>query len=204
MTDEVHPKSREFCGGNSMTINRKSSIVPTVFLLSIGLLTLFTLLEGESPARNPRATRARSVTLRLTNPKGGWIKATETEGGLAVLQRDSTVLTLSPRIVSDQRVIVALRLVSSTCEGTKVFEDSIQIDNRIVTSAPKELIRAGLPFDFTVEAIAVASVHSSATANDLKDGSCCVVCEDVRTCACAVEATCGSCCTGSCCGPDSL
>src|SRR6185503_4590744 len=32
------------------------------------------------------------------------------------------------------------------------------------------------------------------------EGECCVTCSGIRVCACSVEAPCGSCCLGSCCG----
>lgn len=186
-------------------IHKNYLLLPEVGLLFLCLL--FLGFAGNNSlacieAINTTSAPVRSVTLKFTMPDGTWIKATEAEGGQIVIRRKQTVLTLSPRFIGENRVGITLRLVGNL-GVSKVFEDSIEIENNTILRPCRELTRAGLPFDLTIAEInrvgvALNPVRSSGFATS-DSGACCISCSGVTACACAVEAPCGSCCAGSCC-----
>ena len=192
-----------------MNIHFKNLLPQSAVLLCFGLLIFLPFLpKGSlaSPEANPVLTRGRSITLKLTMPNGMWIRATEADRGQIIMRRDKTVLTLSPQIIGENKVVVTIRLFPNM-DGTSpvLFEKSIEFETRSVYPPLKELARVGLGFDLTVEGIQTASTthHPEEPSLHLADvekpSTCCVTCGRVATCGCAVETNCGSCCSGSCC-----
>ena len=188
-----------------MSIQHKRLLPPTAVLLCFWLLSL-SHLENHSLAlaTHDLLVRCKSVSFKLVLRDGSWIKDTETEQGQFAIWRNKTMLTISPKMISDDRVIVSLRLVGE--EYSIQFASSVEIEKGTVY---RSTIRGGFPFDLSVERIQDASVTPTPLPTTIstgrsRSGVCCVTCNGFRVCGCAVESECGSCCTGECCDGDSI
>ncbi len=196
-----------------MNIHAKILVPSMAVLLCFGSFTLCPFPPKDSFARpiaSSLLTRAQSITLKLTMPNGTWIRVTEQDGGLITMRRDKRVLTLAPQIVEDNRAVITIRLLANTDQGSRaLFEKSIEVGRRSRYPSLRELAQEGLSFDLTVEGIQIGQIARSTLEPSVfpqgpdQPATCCVSCDGVQTCACAVEATCGSCCSGPCCDPES-
>jgi len=154
-------------------------------------------------AANDPSSQALSVSLKLVLANGSWIRDTEREGGQLTVRNDKMVLTLSPRVIGANKVILQVRLIGKTDKGTIQFEKSLEIEKRVLHRLS---VPGYSPFTFLAEEIqnvsVTANTHQASVRSDPPgqgDAVCCVSCNDLRVCGCAIETPCGGCCAGSCC-----
>jgi hypothetical protein len=191
---------------------RHTLFLPSAFFLCVCSLTSLSLpvkcTSPRSETQSISSARGWSVTLKLTMPNGFWMRATEGDGGHVTIQRNKTVLTLFPHILNQNRLSLTARLVGNSTEGPIVRETSFEIETNAVCRPLLEWSRFGVAFDFEVESVQRTSVNRHSVQVSFQNhfdigggasGECCITCGGFTTCACAVEAPCGSCCTGLCC-----
>ena len=182
-------------------------VLPSAFFLCFCSLSSLSLpVRSPSSGSETQSVSSKpgwSVTLKITMPNGSWIRAAEVDGGHVTIQRNQTVLTLFPHVLNENRLSLTARLVGNSAEGPMVRETSFEIETNAFYRLPREWSRFGLALDLKVEGIQRMSLkpHSEHVSfAKYSDGDlCCVTCNEVKACGCAVQAPCGSCCAGECC-----
>jgi hypothetical protein len=174
--------------------------------------------QGEKP--DPAQTnvgRARTVpnpnsdiviTLKFAFDNGESMLVSQRDGGLIRIERGNQIIGFTPYLPQGSDGPVALRLyeIKTIAKGGKFIGEKMIEQNTFDVSQN--------PFDYKIDDL-FSTIQLVETRNsprplqnvNLKGSEhapivgeeCCVSCNGVRACACAVQASCGNCCVGSCC-----
>jgi hypothetical protein len=154
------------------------------------------------------------ITLEITVDGNPPIRATQLDGGLIRIEKiGSTIYGFTPYITdrdTGEVAVRAFRIRRISTQGKVVGEGIKEIANIEASSLSNGALvvfdDSDSRFTFQVKEIQQTSIWNDGTMrkrpkrNPVYKIMCCVTCNELRTCACAVEAGCGSCCDGSCCG----
>lgn len=141
------------------------------------------------------------VILRLHDAEGRVTTVTVGAGGMATITKEGmATLCLRPANPADGQLVISASLVwdasdKASLEATATALPPLQQGSLV------HLDQGGYSMD-------IEWVSTDATQGYLTDGGpsteCCVVCEEIKTCACRVEAPCGTCCASGCGGCGAL
>ena len=153
------------------------------------------------------------VRLEVQVPDGHWIKAAVLEGDQLRIEDHSLkeIVALIPIIKSGNLVVRVFRI-----EKHEAGEESMHFVEDIEQGFGETSYTKKTTATFSVRSIGTNepsrdSNGRPATKNSCKDegnasfltkvggGRCCVTCGATTSCGCAVDDTCGSCCSGGCC-----
>jgi len=138
------------------------------------------------------------VTLRLVrNDGGGSITVSERAGGTIAVSFRGSQFWMTPTIKPHSRVEVVVRRGDSSGISDPSFLYAFSRPAGGVGVDPvrfRSESEAGLPFR-----IQLTSIRDPGEGVALDTTNCCVTCEGLRICGCAVDADCGSCCAADCC-----
>jgi hypothetical protein len=143
------------------------------------------------------------------------IKVTQLEGGLIRIEKKGVaIFGFTPYIVDQKTGAVAVKafsIIPITREG-KTIGESISEIGRIEPSTVGSDSVAAFHYGDSQFTFQIKQVQPGAALNYVLEpdnpstlefimavSRCCVTCDGVTTCACAVSADCGSCCAGVCC-----
>lgn len=142
------------------------------------------------------------VTLKFILPSGDCIHATQREGGLIRIEKGKSVYLLTPRINMAGSVFIEVNILYEYQMAILTQPLDLQVD----VNSSKDLLELNplLPFLVRIEKIQKVVRTNINSLNRLDSqmigsGECCVTCNGIRTCACAVSASCGTCCIPKCC-----
>jgi hypothetical protein len=138
------------------------------------------------------------VTLKFTLPDGNWIYATQREGSIIRVEKGNSVYIFTPIKNNYGDIKVNVQVVRKTNQAFPELKASKYYKTL------SEFIESNPPFSTEINKIRSVSKINSGSGNSLEPNlssgsSCCITCSGVTTCACAVQASCGSCCVGGCC-----
>jgi len=199
-----------------------------VYVLAVTLATLFMVPPTNRAQQegNPQilssshyasgAVRARTiqnssvvVTLRFTFDNGVYMLVSQHDGAMVRIERRKQILGFTPYFPEGPDGPVALRVFKInrvTKNGKFVGEAMSERETYLVSQEAVSYKVSDLLS--TIEFVGVNNNpqpgHKDFTTQDVQPlgdhNECCVTCDGVRACACAVSANCGSCCIGDCCG----
>lgn len=170
--------------------------------------------SGKYPKAMTVPVSRTKITVEIKVDNNEPVLATQFEGGMIRIEKGSYIFGFTPYISEQDTQTIAV----SAFRITRVMKKGAVIGERIQdiqTLRTDTLSDPGLTqvsmddVSFTLKVMEVQKESASGDEMDLqrKDirpldvGNCCVYCENVRYCACAVIAPCGGCCYGDCCGP---
>lgn len=143
----------------------------------------------------------RFVILKLTLSAGGWMRAIQREGELIRVEQGESIFLFTTQISDEGRAAVSVQVYRKSRNqpfvGATADSERVQFYGSLV-----EFERSNPPFMVEVEKITKRVKDDDSTSKPYlasQKQTCCVSCNGVKTCACAVTATCGSCCIGVCC-----
>jgi hypothetical protein len=210
--------------GNPDTRYRRSALA----LVLVGFITTLLFQENPFAAQNsqdplllnqqasavPLSTTLITLTITLEN--GKLIKATQPEGGLIRVEfNEFSIFGLVPYVSDHTSGAVAVKIlrIRKVRAGEKAIGERLtELETIPITIESASAVSkiSDTPLRFSLQLLAVKqdtdivgkSVHSQngGTVGSNLASSCCVSCDGgPKTCACAVEMSCGSCCMGTCC-----
>lgn len=166
------------------------------FLPMLGFIFLALACDTNSTASPKGIIRPlpdRVVTLRIVMSNGTWFIASQRERGLINVQAQNWSLNVSPHCYENGNVIAEV----TGRVGRRSLTESLEINKQRPTSATGRNSLPGIHI-VTIQLIDIAPAKNIISAAS-GGAACCVSCSGVEVCGCAVEAPCGSCCTGACC-----
>jgi hypothetical protein len=184
--------------------------VLVMLLFSIGVSSV--AVHGEQKAYS-MAISKRLVKLEVQVPEGRWIKAIVQEGDQLRIEDHNFNLTMAfVPVIQDGAVRIRTFRVDKHAGANESMHFVENLDVAIGNTRYTQKALGGF-------AIKVLKVMGSALDRVLDDaplkgsckadgefslekgivGRCCVSCEGTTTCGCAVEDSCGTCCSGMCC-----
>lgn len=150
------------------------------------------------------------IKIKINLDTGQSVQATQFEGGLIRMEIEGVgVFGFTPyRRGQDTEETISVKVFRITAinKNGKVVGEGITELERVdlVGDQPIRalgaLVNAEMRFTLQLVGVKDAAKIKEISLRPVFEGSCCVTCDGVRTCACAVEALCGSCCMGDCCG----
>jgi hypothetical protein len=173
-----------------------------MILSVLGLLWALTtgVSDGHEAKSSPQLVARRSIVLQFQDAAKRTTLVTVGIGQVATIATPGApVLHISPTESSEKLLTLACSLVSA--DSGKVI--SAVLSGPIALQATTSVVLGDYFLDVTW--LEEKSVESLALDADLFASECCVVCEGIKTCACRVQAPCGSCCDrecGGCADPD--
>lgn len=147
-----------------------------------------------------RITTTKSyVTLRILLQDSTWIRATQLSGQRIIVEKDGVTFVFLPRLIANGVCATDLEVFSK--------QEALPLTNSIFSQKPTmrysnltEFSNVGLPFSVGMEVTNRNMTNLNNRHTDfVATEECCVTCKGVKACACAVQASCGSCCLGDCC-----
>lgn len=173
-----------------------------LFLIVFGLVSIVCAQTGSSLLRTRsvgNTTSQRFLTLKFVLPDGNWIRATQREGGVIRVEKRAAVYVFAVGLVDGDNPSISVQVSQDIGINAIRGVEPIRFYRTLA-----EFRSTKPPFIIQVEGIrSVSKAESRSMIGEglgLSDaGTCCVTCDLVKTCACAVEASCGSCCMGACC-----
>ena len=167
----------------------------------------------------PSTGSSRSkVTLQLTFDTGAVFRVTQFEGSLIRVERNGSTIGMIPHIDNGH----GNQVTATLFEGFPLDVRDVSLLERIAKTSSFEIGREGL--DLTtgglgVKVAVIGIAYEVRTTGEGKKNSqlrllsgpggiddggggpeCCVTCSGATVCGCSVEAPCGNCCVGLCCG----
>jgi hypothetical protein len=150
------------------------------------------------------------ITLLFTLESGDTIKATQYDGGLIRMEKGETIYGFTPYLKdreSGEIAVRVFRIARVKKGGVLVGERMAEIDDLRLDGRYTRFADAELPFgiellqvrrDDRAKETAAAQTHTIPEGGDWGE-QCCVTCNGVRSCGCAIVTSCGDCCIGRCC-----
>ncbi|MEK6408524.1 MAG: hypothetical protein AABN34_16470 [Acidobacteriota bacterium] len=149
------------------------------------------------------------ITLKITLDGGQSVLATQYEGGMIRLEMEGgEIFGLTPykRGLGDAVVNLKIFRIIRIKKGGKVVGEGItELETSVIGNQPSRTLSslANNEPRFSVQLVGIKE-YSKIKEIGLRPqyeaaGTCCVTCDGMKTCACSVETTCGSCCIGVCC-----
>jgi len=167
-------------------------ILTTVILISSGLA------QNRATSRiNESSLQSRlehTIRVRITLSNGLQFTASQHEGGFIGFETDRQKTAITLREYNEAGVMAEVKSVNE--KGS--FNDSIIVNE----TAPASATSARSHLSVYIQAIQLISnttAEASHAFRDVGSDNCCITCQGVRVCGCAVEAPCGSCCSPPCC-----
>jgi len=166
------------------------------------LLFLLFSWNGERATAKTVPVSHTKIALEIQLPGGGLVRAHVFEGGMLRLSIEETGETygITPVIEGESVYRIALFSITSTAGGEKIkIIESFVLNENELAAAParKDWI---LGVTVTGSSTPLEPIFKSGhQALRSGDGICCVTCNGIKTCGCAVEHDCGSCCVEECC-----
>ena len=154
------------------------------------------------------------ITLKLSVDDNGPILASQLDGGMIRIEllkkegspvygfspyiSDSVNGTISVRVFQISRIIKGGEFKGEGMKEMTTLDAYKENDKHLAMYAERES-------SFTFELISVQKseryIEPKGDHGEIIDtGQCCIVCNGIRSCACAVTTVCGSCCAPACCG----
>jgi len=198
------------------------SIAGTVVLSTLVLGALFATLHAEPQPEGQESVQSgvsvktvgstkSKVTLKLTFDNGAVFTVTQLVGKPIKVEHDGSAFAIVAELDNDgtanQVKIKIFKMLSTEGSGNSLGEAIGEMRFLGVGKHAEELVQSNLGFrvhliKLSLETDVEKNIELSSIR--LMDGgeecSCCVTCSGVRVCGCAVDAGCGSCCCGVCCG----
>jgi hypothetical protein len=166
------------------------------------------IVSSSGPSRS-------KVTLELTFDTGAVFRVSQYEGSLIRVERNGSTVGMIPHV--DTRN--GNQVTATILEGAPLNMRDVSLLERIAKTGSIELGRessdlatGGLRVKVAIVAIVYEVSNTGETTKNsrlrlqsdpggLGDGpECCVTCDGIKVCGCAVDAPCGSCCVSTCCG----
>lgn len=136
------------------------------------------------------------VSLKITLSNGGWIIVRQQNRGIVRLETDKWRIIIVPDSYDRKTVVAQVRVFTKS----SYFAESIVMiqAHPLIVEGAKSLIGIQIR---NIELIDLSTRRIyPAIQSGQETNVCCVTCNGVRACACAVSASCGACCVGDCCG----
>lgn len=176
----------------------------------------FSNIQAQDVAQSPALVSNKLVFLKFSSPDGNWMRPTVPQGGALVVDNHPSRFEFTVTIKDEHTISVQiLKLISGTMADRRAIEISVGALPIAVPSLPFliEVERISDKDDVIRKNVSPAcrniftSVSSTLPRSNIPtasglfqdEGLCCVICSGVRTCACYVQASCGSCCAAGCC-----
>jgi hypothetical protein len=160
-------------------------------------------------------------------PDGNWIKFKAKNEELLLLSKQNTRFELTPSFRNEHDLRILIRVIDGeTVKQSKILKVSVGAITESVPGLPFIIEIEGIQQKTSIAQLKSYPCKSQSGSSgnvgpeinsygSWKDsgsafllyrsasgsGGCCVTCGGVKTCACAIEASCGSCCAGDCCEP---
>ena len=155
-------------------------------------------------------TSGSKVTLRLTFDDGAVFVVTQLEGAAIRVERNGSTTGIIAHIDPEQKDRVAadvFKVVPIEVQGVLSGERIADLTSVGIGPEGVDITKGDLSFKVEVAGIGIAPRVIPSKVSFLRfrpqggggGGECCVTCNGVRVCGCAVEAACGSCCCSPCC-----
>ncbi|MGH9763115.1 MAG: hypothetical protein ACREDR_24165 [Blastocatellia bacterium] len=169
---------------------------------------------GNRPGASAGQTKShKKVTLKLKRVDDGTeIIITQRVGERMTFDYNGLSYGITPTI-DDLTQGIQLKIEKLERDKSDQIVSAQELENIIVDAKTAKFSgRSGLPFSMILQKVSESPVKqptpgTSSAITPADDGSgivlggdtCCVTCDGLRSCACAVFASCGSCCSGDCC-----
>lgn len=200
------------------------NIVCSVAALSAIFVTAYAQQTSQKGSRNDfvvsskRSITAPSagskVTLQLTFDTGAVFRVTQFEGALIRIERNGTTIGLIANIDTNHGNEVKADIYRGLPSGARdlsikgrrpdisSFDIGREISDLPIADFGVKVAVLGIAYEVrsTGEGEEISQVRLFGIPGELADSECCVTCSGIRVCGCSVEAPCGGCCVGSCCG----
>lgn len=177
-------------------------------------------LDIDSTKQLPYSQQAKTIpvsdlmiTLKLNIDDKAPIVASQFDGGMIrieLLEKEGLpIYGFSPYISDPATGKISIRVfqINRIVKGGELRGEGMQEISTLDAYKENEKYRmayASGEASFSFELVGVQKNDRFVEPNDYGDlageGQCCIVCNGVRSCACAVGTGCGSCCAPSCCG----
>ena len=145
------------------------------------------------------------ITLRFGLENGDYIIASQRDGGMIRIEKGDKILGFTPYKLPDGNVSVRVFQIDRVIRAGRL------VGERMVEQETLDLRNAFVDFknDALSSMIELTSIprghkppaptNTPSPQNRQVDDECCVTCNGVRACACAVYTSCGECCMLGCC-----
>lgn len=185
---------------------RVASKITRCLILTLACLSVVTTQNAVSPhektGANPDDVEVL-VTIKFASPNGNYIHATQHKGGLIRIEKGRFIYLLTPRV--DPAGVIFIE--TNTLDNHLLIGPALSYDSTFranVNKPPFELNKPVLLFPIWIEKIQRVHKTNGGVVEELnsqwdKPKPCCLTCDGITTCACAVSAPCGSCCIDVCC-----
>ena len=163
------------------------------------LMSFFTLSFAQEAKTIP--VSGKIVEWKFVLPDGNWVKGKVLEGGMTRIEKKGElILGFSPiiRDEKERKVEVQVFQIERVSEGIEKIKALERLE---VTPVENIYNHKGYSFRIKVEKIIDASkrLEKGELLPSIEGGRCCVTCGEWTACCCAVEHSCGSCCSDPCC-----
>ena len=193
-----------------LSASKNVCLAVTLNLFYLLLPQASSISQGKQAHSNPVSDN--TISLRITLPNGRVVLVSEREGGMIRIEFNGQIYGLIPRIKDGQNNQVSIepfeiRLLRKRGQflGESIRSlGAYEIDQFNRSSLPPNT--SSLPFNIQLLSLLRKTGDSARHVSFMPLQSwsdpttdCCITCNGVKTCACAVEASCGSCCYDFCC-----
>lgn len=142
------------------------------------------------------------VTVEVRFPEKSPVSLKIEDGTLGRITVDGRTYGIVPLTNNS---IDAIEVIVNEIRTIETGDESLSEIERIVCGPTQKSAAAKVPFQVRVLALAFAEPSAEPPAQrsgiepNLPCENCCVTCQGMTSCACAVQTPCGSCCCGRCC-----
>ncbi len=146
------------------------------------------------------------VQLRFTFPDGQSKIVHQLEGALIRIEKDGQIYGFTPYITTANNGQIACRVyrINTIQRNGQIIGEHI-VEVSTISLGKDAITISDIHLQPTIQLIGMSkssgrfSKTSSVIDSQPIVDTCCVTCNGVRSCACAVSASCGKCCIGDCC-----